>query len=295
MMMQGKLAEAEAIMNEVLNQPREWGNYGGTGKGRSGSNPYARRGLARALAGDVNGAFDDFKQADEFAKEYTYFHFFKSRDWHHKTLYAACLARLGYLSGAQSKLDRMNIEQIRGYRPLTTAEFDLSSAEIAYARGDYERAKEHADRVLAWGNESGHKHMQARAEIILAKVALRADDFEKADDLLATARTISEESGFALQKVDGLILSGYLRLLSGDMDRAEKAAMDAETISEPLPYRWGVGDAMHLRARCAEARGDAESAREQGARALAVREQIQDPKVSYTRALLERAAPKNDS
>ncbi len=102
--MQGKLRDAQAIMDAVLDQPHEPDK-----RGRNGSNPYARRALARVLVGNITGAFDDFKQADQFSAEHTHFQIFESRDWHHRTLYAAFLARLGYLSGAQTKLDRMNI------------------------------------------------------------------------------------------------------------------------------------------------------------------------------------------
>jgi tetratricopeptide (TPR) repeat protein len=291
LLMQGKLSEAEAIMNQVLNNPHEWDTYGRPEKRQNGSNPYARRALARALSGEVDEAFADFKAADQFSAEHTQFFIFKSRDWHHRTLYPAFLARLGYLSGAQSRLDRMNIERIRAYRPLTSAEFDLSSAEIAYARANYDQAKEHAERVLNWAETSGHKQMHTRATIVLAKTQIRLGGFKNAEALLREAFTEADEAGFALQKVDSLILTGHLALRNGDSKSAEYAAIEAETISEPLPYRWGIGDALHLRARCLESLGEIDAALEYARRAVSLREQLQDPKVRYTQTFIERLSP----
>jgi tetratricopeptide (TPR) repeat protein len=285
---QGKLGEAEAVMNEVLQQPHNWKRIGRKDKGRNGSNPYARRALARAWAGNVQGAFEDFDAADTFARNYTPAMIFRSRDWHHRALYAAFLARLGYLSGAQNILERLNTERIRLYRPLTTAELDLVLAEIAYARADDETAADCVNRVLVWADVSGHRQIHVRASLILAKLRLRAGDLEQAEELLNRVIADSEEAGFALQRLDALILLGYLRLANDDMESAEAAAREVETASEPLPYRWGMGDAAHLLARCAEARGDNEAALSHAERALFLRESLQDPKITHTRALIER-------
>jgi tetratricopeptide (TPR) repeat protein len=287
---QGKLQAAEALMNEVLDQPREWAKFGRADKGRNGSNPYARRALARALMGDVEKAFEDFKAANTFAKTYTTFMLFPSHDWHHRTYYAAFLARLGYLTDAQNQLDSMNIERIRTYRPLTTAEFDLAAAEIAYARGNYVSAEEHANRVLEWSSSSGHLQIYVKAHLILAKLRLRADDFDQADELLKTLIDGATTAGFALQQTDGLILNGYLGLASNDLPRVKDAAVEAETSSQTVGYRWGIGDAAHLLARCAEMQGEAEEALRHAHRALSVREQIRDPKITYTQAVIDRSS-----
>lgn len=288
MLSQGKLQEAEAIINDILSQQHEWEVTGRTDQRRSGSNPYARRAQARALAGDVSGALDDFKEADNFSSEHTIFMIFSSRDWHHRLYYAGLLVRLGYLSGAQQRLDMMNIERIRLYRPLTAAEFDLVSAEVAYARSNHEIAAQHANRVEIWAIESGHQYIYAKALIILAKLALRSGDLKAVDHLLNKAETVTRDGGFALQQIDGLILRGYLALENGDITFAEKVASQAESMSEPLPYRWGIGDAAHLLARCAASDRQFDEAKQHAERALVTRKYLQDPKARHTQSLIQQ-------
>jgi tetratricopeptide (TPR) repeat protein len=185
----------------------------------------------------------------------------------------------------------MKIDHIRASRPWTAAEFDLVSAELAYARTNDETATDHANRALAWGEASGHQHIRTRALLILAKRHLRAGSLDEANKLLSEAQVAANACGFALQQVDGLILAGYLALAEGDFPRAEAAAAEADSISQPLPYRWGMGDAAHLLARCAEAQGQTDDALRHAERALSIRKGLQDPKVTYTEALIQRLSP----
>jgi hypothetical protein len=284
---QGKLRDAEAVMNEVLSEPHEW-RVGGNDERRNGSNPHGRRAVARALSGDVVGALADFKAADTFAAEHCIFTLFPSRDWHHRIYHAALLVRLGYLTGAQRRLERMNIDRIRACRPWTAAEFDLTSAEIAYARLSMDAASEHANRALAWATESGHQSVCLRAQLLTAKVNLRNGLLDKAGELLDSVETAAQESGYALQHVDCLILKGYLALANGDISRARTVANEAESSSESLPYRWGTGDARHILARCAEIEGKRDEAQHFSRQALFVRGWLKDPKANHTNALMER-------
>jgi hypothetical protein len=288
LLVQGKLQEAESIISDILSLPHKWEVSGRTDQRRNGSNPYARRALARTLSGDVGGALDDFKEADNFSDEHTTFMIFRSRDWHHRIYYAGLLVRLGYLSGAQQKLDLMNIERIRLYRPLTAAEFDLVSAEIAYARSNYDIAAQHANRVEDWAIESGHQYVYAKALLTAARLALRSKDLKAADDLLNKIETVAGKAGFAVQQIDGLILRGYLALENGDITFAEKVASQAESMSEPLPYRWGIGDAAHLLACCAVDHEQFDAAKQHAERALVIRKYLQDPKVRHTQALIQQ-------
>jgi hypothetical protein len=284
---QGKLAQAEALMSEVLSESRNWEVRGHPHQSRNGSNPYGRRAVARALSGDVDGARSDFEAADEFSAKYSPKLFFRSHDWHHRVYHAALLARLGYLPRAQRRLERMNLERIRAFRPWTSAEIDLTFADIAYAREQWDTATEHVNRAFEWAAKSGHKSVHLRASLIKAKLHLRAGELDKASELLETVEADAKNHEYMLQQVDALILKGYLALLNEDSRRAELVAWEAESISQPLPYRWAMGDAAHLLARCAEAQGKSDDGIAHAKRALDIRQAIQDPKASHTRALLE--------
>jgi hypothetical protein len=292
---QGKLSEARAVVDEMLSEDRNWESAGNWSATKPSVNPHARRALIRGLTGDVRGALADYRAADAFSLEHRKPMRVPSRDWHHRVYQIALLTRLGYLAEAQRRLDAMKVDHLRAARPWTAAEYDLATAAIAAARLKLDAARESANRALAWAAETGHKSVHLRARLILARIDLLAGDLGAAGESLRELEAGTADDQHAIEGIDAHILAGYLALASGNLARAHTLAESAASRSADLGYAWGVGDAAHLLARCAEARGDGVGALHHAGEARAARERTEDPKIAHTHALIERLAPQDNT
>jgi hypothetical protein len=107
---QGKLPDAQALMDEALSPDRDWRVSGRPDEIHSGSNPHGRRALAQSLMGDGQAALGAFTAADEFAKCHdrsllgSLGAYDTSGSWYYQLFRAARLARLGQLTAASPYL-----------------------------------------------------------------------------------------------------------------------------------------------------------------------------------------------
>lgn len=292
---QGKLVEAREVIDDVLSTERDWSPFGNPMEAHTGSNPYGRRALALSLMGEVPDALQDFEAADNFAKEHAKFQlagfsfsWFRSSDWYHKPFHASLLGRLGRLNSAWRELQQLDYEYMKTYRPLSTAQYDLAASEIAYLSSDQSRSLWHAESALGWAMQSGHQQIYARALIQQARLSLRSALFKKVGALLEEAEKVSRASQFNIQLADALVVAGHLAVETNDLHRSKTAASEALSISERLKYRWGIGDAAYLLARCAYQQEEYPRAMERATQALEVRNAIEDPRAHNTQELIKR-------
>ncbi|HLY26358.1 MAG TPA: hypothetical protein VKQ72_08460, partial [Aggregatilineales bacterium] len=295
LVIQGKLLEAKVLMDDALGIQRDWHVTGSPQEGHTGSNPYGRRALVLALLGEVQGALQECQAADQFAKEHSrnmlaYLLRALEKSWtpdfYHKVLHAVILTRLGKLRAARAKLEQIDFEQMKTYRPLTTAQYNLAAAEIAYRGGDDPSAERYAQAALGWAMQVGHQHIYTQALIMQARLLLPSHERARTDAVLQEAEDVARKCGFSLQLVDCLVVAGYEALQAEDVVHAEAVANEALTISEERSYRWGIGDAAYLLAKCAQQRKQYALAMHYAQQALDVRQTIQDPRQHYAQTLI---------
>ncbi|MCQ3930204.1 MAG: hypothetical protein DPW16_07065 [Chloroflexi bacterium] len=296
LLVQGWLEEARDLMNEALAPDHNWQIGGNPIERHSGSNPYARRGLAHFWLGNIPEALEDFNAADTFAKNYTPS---VARDlrlwpdipldqWHHLSFHAVALARLGYLQAAQKRLRDIEVSYLWQYRPFLAALYELAIAEIALLKGQAAEVGHLIEKALGWAMQSGHQYVYAKALLIQARLLLDKAQLEQThallEEILATCRT----AHFRLLEVDGLVLAVHLALQTECYEQAELMANEALEISTRCGYRWGMGDATYGLAKSVYLQGQINRALEYARQSLDLRFAIRDPRVSHTQILIQK-------
>lgn len=296
LLVQGQLEEARDLMNEALAPDHNWQIGGNPIERHSGSNPYARRAVARFWLGNITEALEDFNAADTFAKTYTPS---VARDlrlwpdipldqWHHLSFHAVALARLGYLQAAQKRLRDIEVVYLWQYRPFLAALYELAAAEIDLLKGQAAEVSQLIEKALGWAMQSGHQYVYAKALLIQAHLLLNGAQFEQAhaalDETLATCGT----AHFRLLEVDSLVLAVHLALQTERYKQAELMANEALEISTRCGYRWGMGDAAYGLAKSIYLQGQTNRALEYAKQSLDLRLAIRDPRVSHTQMLIQK-------
>ena len=174
--------------------------------------------------------------------------------------------------------------------PLLVAHYALALADMHLASTTYQHALPYLLSAHAWSMHTGHQETYVRAQLGQARVFLRNAAGADAGGALREAEQVARTCGFTTWLVDVIIVAAHLAFQQGDLDQAQERATEALTISaqDDCGYLWGRGDATHLLADVASARGQSGDAAQHATTALQIREQIHDPKAKNTQQLLQR-------
>lgn len=278
----------------------------------SGSNPYARRAVARTLQGKVRQALADFKQAEafHFRKAETDLRIkvdFELAEQESCTLtdqaaiyYALLLTRLGKLEKALKVLNYLNrAAKHRAARPKRPNEpnneypslvvyTDLALSDIYRLKGEYELAGRYIEHPLRWAIETDQKEIYCWAHLSLARLKHALNQLAEAHNALNEAYSVATRHGFKLYEIDCLVTAGWIALSEQDLTTAEdKANAALKLVRDPdMAYAWGHGNILHLMGDILLRKGDLKQARLFLTGAAKLRESIEDPRFNNTQALL---------
>ncbi|WP_460861781.1 LuxR C-terminal-related transcriptional regulator [Nocardiopsis coralliicola] len=130
------------------------------------------------------------------------------------------------------------------------------TAELAWARGDQDVARRHAERALPPAEEAGDTATAHAARNMLALVALRAADTEQADRILDTLIPAARRTGDLWNEAIALCTQATAAARRGEAGNAEGLFNASLMILRGMDHRWGVGVALIAQATAAEADGD---------------------------------------
>lgn len=288
----------------------------------SGSNPYARRAIARTLQGKVRQALADFKQAEafffrkiplgdfetyqRFATEYRLERLGlpKPQDLDEiplpvRTLigqaaifYALLLTRLGKLDTALKVLNyskRLATHPSKNW-PSMAVYAELGLSDIYRLKGEYELAQQNLEHPLEWTKQTGQQELSCWASLSLAKLKHALHQLSEAENALDEAYSIATRHGFKLYEIDCLVSAGWIALSQQDLVTAENKAKTAlDKVSDPdMAYAWGHGNALHLMGEVLFQKNELKEAQEYLTGALKLRERIEDPRLRNTQELLSQ-------
>ncbi|CAN0541702.1 unnamed protein product, partial [Laminaria digitata] len=163
---------------------------------------------------------------------------------------------------------------------LLRARADLILADVMRSRGDYARAKEHALSVHAYAQGDGLIALWAQSLISQARTCYAQGNLQDAVRLAAEAAQIAQDADYGLQYLDASIVGAR----SGD------DSVDLTTIlklARACGYGWALSAVLHLCAERHVQRGEGAAALLCAEEALALREEMQDPKLANTRVVLK--------
>lgn len=289
---------------------------------QSGSNPYARRALARALQGKVTEALADFKQAERFQHQKNYHHYWmyahilkekeeegetvdesisrKATLYYKPTLlvgvpalcYADLMVRLGRLNAA-AKIAQFHLkwEKSNCY-PLLVAHAALILSDVYRLRGEFEQAEKYLEQPIQWSQDSGQSEMSCRSSLAAARLKLAQKQPVEAMASLTKAYEVAAACDFKVYRVDCLVTNGRILLArQHNLHEAEQSAQQALDIATHVDcnYKWGRGNALQLIAEMRlhqpiiyNSKGHFADIRRLLAQAVTIRQQIQDPRLQNT-------------
>lgn len=288
----------------------------------SGSNPYARRAIARTLQGKVRQALADFKQAEAFffrktpldtlemyqqlAEEYrlTRLGLPIPKDPNEiplprRTLigqaaifYALLLTRLGKLDTALKVLNyskRLATHPSKNW-PSMAVYAELGLSDIYRLKGEYELAQQNLEHPLEWAQQTGQQELSCWASLSLAKLKHALHQLSEAENALDEAYSIATRHGFKLYEIDCLVTAGWIALSQQDLVTAENKANTAldKVIDPDMAYAWGHGNALHLMGEVLFQKNDLKEAQKYLTGALKLRERIEDSRLRNTQELLSQ-------
>jgi hypothetical protein len=284
---QGKLIVAEDIATNVvetftsLDESKRWLH-------ESGSNPFARRAIARYLLGKTELALADFERAT--ITPYT-----RDRDRNivveglHLVWQTFLLLRLGRLRQAGKVLHHCQLNRARRERPLLGAWYELALAEYFLAAQKDELAHSYVRAALTWAERCGHQETHIRARLLKARLEMRGYYNEDAQRHLQAAENAARSGGYTLLLVDTFILQSHAALLTSQLARGQAYAEEAYQLSTTqCGYRWGQGDAAHVLSELAYEQNDLTAAEHWAEEAIRIRQLLLDPKIKNTRNLLAK-------
>ncbi len=327
LVLEGKLREAEQIADGMIGlDPLGLceGCYRRDRNGLySGSNPYARRAIARTLQGKVHQALADFKQAEAFSLRKSDYDIgddpimlrvaAKMRrrrlrqpianrdklDLGHRTLvgqaaifYALLLIRLGKLDSAFKVLNYSKRWAARRSNnlPTTVVYAELGLSDVYRLKGDYELAQQNLQHPLQWATQTGQQETYCWAHLSLARLRHAQNQLAGAENALDEAYKAATAHGFKLYEIDCLVTAGRIALSGQDLVTAEKKAETAlNLVSDPdMAYAWGHGNSLHLMGEVLFQKNDLEKAQRFLTGAAKLRERIEDPRLRNTQELLSQ-------
>ena len=288
----------------------------------SGSNPYARRAVARTLQGKVRQALADFKQAEAFFFRKTPLEMLEMlqrsaakkrlrrlglpipENWNeiplpHRTLigqaaifYALLLTRLGKLDTALKVLNyskRLATHPSKNF-PSMVVYAELGLSDIYRLKGEYELAQQNLEHPLEWTKQTGQQELSCWASLSLAKLKHALHQLSEAENALDEAYSIATRHGFKLYEIDCLVSAGWIALSQQDLVTAENKAETAlYKVSDPdIAYAWGQGNTFHLMGQVLFQKNDLQQAQKYLTSALKLRERIEDPRLINTQELLSQ-------
>ncbi len=288
----------------------------------SGSNPYARRAIARTLQGKVRQALADFKQAEAFffrktsSEDFKCYHQYKAemrlkrlglpipenRDElqvPRRTLigqaaifYALLLTRLGKLDTALKVLNyskRLATHPSKNW-PSMAVYAELGLSDVYRLKGEYELAQQNLEHPLEWTKQTGQQELSCWASLSLAKLKHALHQLSEAENALDEAYSIATRHGFKLYEIDCLVTAGWIALSQQDLVTAENKANTAldKVIDPDMAYAWGHGNALHLMGEVLFQKNDLKEAQKYLTGALKLRERIEDPRLRNTQELLSQ-------
>ncbi len=288
-----------------------------------GSNPYARRAVARTLQGKVHQALTDFKQAEAFSLsklgDDPFDHRVASKmrlkrlgqlipketkdkdvdklDLGHRTLtgqaaifYALLLTRLGKLDAALKVLNYSKRWAARrsNHLPSMVVYAELALSDVYRLKGEYELAQQNLAHPLEWAKQTHQKETDCWAHLSLARLRYAQNQLSGAENALDEAYKAATTHGFKLYEIDCLVTAGWIAISRQDLVTAEKKAETAlKLVSDPdMAYAWGHGNALHLRGQVLFRKDDIQKAQKFSTGAAKLRERIEDPRLMNTQELL---------
>lgn len=308
LLVQGEAVEAERVIHSVVERVERLIEisrttfkysmskaelYDGIGIYKHSANPYGRRAAARFYLGKTEDAHTDFLLAEEIStaacRNGT-----QITPGEHTILYAAFLCRLGRPRTAHSLLSSIAYDSWKKDRPLLAAHFDLVFADVARILGQAAASMHHVESSLAWAIQSGHQEVYARAHLAMARTLKSQGSYGEALISVSESEKTARSCGFDILLVDSLVTRGYLVLAEAENTDPTAIADEALELSlkRTRSYKWGIGNAMHLRSMIDIRRDDLASAIEAAEEALSIREGIGDPRAANSRHLLSRLTGK---
>jgi DNA-binding CsgD family transcriptional regulator len=121
------------------------------------------------------------------------------------------------------------------------AEAISGAGTFAYHQGDWQSAKQHADRVLSAARTNAHAESILQALFLLGLIAYDRGQLREADEHLSEALSLARGAGDS--KVLALVLSvlGLVKRARGSLEQATRCLTEADQVWRVRGSDWGIG------------------------------------------------------
>lgn len=254
---------------------------------RWGSNPFARRAVARGLLGKINEALEDFESALKFKQIIS--SELQPSGWV-ALQHASLLIRVGRFTTARAVLDYSRRRSLPKMNSLLAVGCDLVLSDLLRLRGKYDDAWKYLKPSLAWALETGQQEIYCRANLNVARLRLAQNELAEAWFALQEALTVAIECGLKLYEIDCLTTGARIRLQQHDLQKSKEMSEKALSLAseEECSYVWGQGNSLNVLGEVLIELGNIDEARQSLLTALELRKKSQDPRVINTEKLLSQ-------